>query len=298
MKALSLPLLLVFLVLAGCGGSAPGDGAEETAVPPGSTPVAASTIYSLAVDPGDGTMLLTVGPFTHRLAPGATAFEPIEPTMSADGGRGRSRTSWSASPGPAELLASGHALRPPLPRNLGLVSSADGGMTWASVSGLDEADYHEVEVTKDAVVGLRSDSRGVRVSRDGGRTFETREPPGDSPPIDAAIDPADPEHLAVSSAQGVFISTNGGASWRQRDTTSSARLVWLKPDALYSGGLDGKVRRSADGGRSWEETGTLGAGPKEFVAGPEGDLLAVLAGGDVRRSTDGGATWTAVAKLQ
>ena len=41
------------------------------------------------------------------------------------------------------------------------------------------------------------------------------------------------------------------------------------PDELYSAGLDGKMRLSADDGKSWNEVGgTIGAGPKDFVAGP------------------------------
>jgi hypothetical protein len=42
--------------------------------------------------------------------------------------------------------------------------------------------YSMIEIAKGQLVGLRSDDPGVRVSTDGGRTFETRSPPADSPP--------------------------------------------------------------------------------------------------------------------
>ncbi len=136
-------------------------------------------------------MYLTVGPFAHRLAPGETEFVQLEPEMIAGDKRGPLKDLVMRFTGPGKLIASGHALRPPLPTNVGLATSTDAAATWSPLSGFDEADYHEVEVSKDQIVGLRSDSRGVRISRDGGKTFETREPPGDTPPIDAATSPAD-----------------------------------------------------------------------------------------------------------
>ncbi len=109
--------------------------------------------------------------------------------------------------------------------------------------------------------------------------------------------PADPAHWAVSNDQGVFISKNEGGSWRQRDPIFGARIAWGAPDALYSAGKDGKVKRSTDGGVTWGEVGTIGAGPREFIVTPKGELYASVAGGEIRRSTDGGTTWTKVITL-
>jgi photosystem II stability/assembly factor-like uncharacterized protein len=69
------------------------------------------------------------------------------------------------------------------------------------------------------------------------------------------------------------------------------------PDALYSAGLDGKVRKSTDGGKSFQEVGTIGAGPKDFVATGDGKLYAYVTGGKIRSSQDGGATWTDLVSL-
>jgi hypothetical protein len=282
-------------VLSACGG-----GADEPPVEPAATEESSASnsaaIYSLAIDPGDGTMLLTAGPSLYRLAPGATELEQLGPTMSTPEGQGPVQDLVLRFTEPGKLIASGHA-QSPLPQNLGLIRSDDAAATWDSVSGLNEADYHELEIAKDQIVGLRSDVAGVQVSDDGGKTFETYEPPADTPPIDVAMNPDDVDHMALSSQQGVFISTNGGRSWRQRDTTSATRLAWAAVDALYSAGLDGKIRLSSDGGRSWSETGTIGAGPKEFIAGPKDELFAVIAPGEIQRSSDGGATWDTVAKV-
>jgi photosystem II stability/assembly factor-like uncharacterized protein len=71
----------------------------------------------------------------------------------------------------------------------------------------------------------------------------------------------------------------------------------MAPDALISAGKDGKVKRSSDGGRTFQEVGTIGAGPKELSFSPERALYASVAGGEIRRSTDAGVTWTKVVTL-
>ena len=75
-------------------------------------------------------------------------------------------------------------------------------------------------------------------------------------------------------------------------------MSWA-PDALYSAGLDGKIRLSTDEGKSWNEVGgTIGAGPKDFVSAPDGKLYAYLTGGKVSASADGGKTWSELVALR
>ena len=142
-----------------------------------------------------------------------------------------------------------------------------------------------------------SDKLDVQISHDGGRTFKAQAAPATARALDIAVNPGDPQQWAVGTEQGTFISANAGGSWRQRDTTSGARVAWVRPDALYSAGLDGKIRLSSDGGRSWREVGTVGAGPKDFTAGPDGNLYAYVPGGKIRRSPDGGRTWADLTEL-
>jgi photosystem II stability/assembly factor-like uncharacterized protein len=225
-------------------------------------------------------------------APGAKA-EPVKAAMTAPGkGTGPVIDLVLRAAGPGALLASGHSRGGSLPINIGLVRSADGGKSWRPVSGIGDADYHDFEVAGRLVVALRNDDpNSVQVSTDGGTRFEARAAPSAAAALDITIDPADTEQWAVGTEQGTFLSTNEGRSWRQRDTTSKARVAWAAADKLYSAGLDGKVRLSADGGRSWQEVGSIGAGPMDFVAGPRGDLYAYLSGGKVVHSADGGRTW-------
>ena len=90
--------------------------------------------------------------------------------------------------------------------------------------GTAEADYHELESAGDMILAVSVESPDILVSRDGGQTWEKRTPP--QAPIDVVVDPDDPQQWAVSTEQGTFVSTDGGGSWRPRDTTFGARLTW------------------------------------------------------------------------
>ena len=70
-------------------------------------------------------------------------------------------------------------------------------------------------------------------------------------------------------------------------------LYILKYKGPYAGEVDNKVRQSSDSGKTWNEVGSFGAAPMDFVAGPQGELYAYLHGGKVARSTDGGGRWQA-----
>jgi hypothetical protein len=252
----------------------------------------------VSVDPADGTLLIgsTVG--TFRLPQGSSSAEKVESTMDADGKSGPVNDLITNFSGPGAAYGSGHSRGGTLPQNLGLMRTEDGGKTWQSLSGLGEIDYHDVEVMGDLLVALRVDQADIQVSRDGGRTFKAQAAPAVARALDIAIDPGNTENWAVGTEQGTFISTNAGKTWRQRDTTFGARVTWPAPDKLYSAGLDGKVRLSSDGGRSFEEVGgTIGTGPKDFASGSNGELYAYVAGGKVRTSKDGGKTWTDLVTL-
>jgi photosystem II stability/assembly factor-like uncharacterized protein len=223
--------------------------------------------------------------------------EQVKTEMAAQGKQGPLNDLVLRFTGPAAVIASGHSRGGTLPQNAGLMRSPDAGKTWQSISGLGEIDYHDIEVLSgENIVALRVDQPDVQVSTDGGTTFEGRAAPAVARAVDITINPNDPKQWAVGTEQGTFLSGNEGGSWRQRDTTFGARVSW-GPDALYSAGLDGKVRKSTDGGKSFQEVGTIGAGPKDFVATGDGKLYAYVTGGKIRSSQDGGATWTDLVSL-
>ena len=267
--------------------------ATETA--PSSTPpptTASPAINAVTVDPADGTIMVGTGPALYRLAPGAKEAEPL--TGKLEGGT-VSGNLFVRFAGPGDLLASGHPQDGPLPENLGLIRSKDHGETWERVKG-PEADYHELEIAGKLIIGVNAESPDIQVSSDGGASWETRTPP--AAPIDVVVNPGDAQQWAVSTEQGTFISANAGQSWRPRDTTFGARLIWPSKDALYSVDRNGGVRISTDGGRRWDDRGEVGGLPSEVATGRGGELLAAIVGGKIRRSKDGGRTWSTVATLR
>lgn len=300
--------ILTALVLAGCGGSSNDPAPTQTApptssatpgaqdsAPPPTTSGANAFIGSIAVDPGDGTVMLGTGLGLFRLDKGAKDAERVNGQLASPSGSGQVSSNLVVRyPGAGELLASGHPEGGSLPENLGLISSSDKGGTWKPVAELGKTDYHLLQAVGDHVVGVRADAKEIRVSGDGGSSFADRIPP--DTPLDVVFDPKDPNRMVVATEQGTFTSQDEGRSWRQRDNAATEQLAW--GDRLYRADPGGVIKVSGDGGVSWDDAGTVGATVNELALDATGAVYASIAGGEVKRSTDGGATWTRLVKLK
>ena len=298
--------MLAALAVAGCGGddeptpqaatATPEPAATATAAPPGSA--ANAFIGSMAVDPADGRLYLGTGLGLYRVNAQGRGQRRIRGSMSTPEGEGNVSANLVVRfRGAGEMLGSGHPEgEGSLPEDLGLMRTADGGRTWEPISELGAADYHILQVGRDRVVGVKVEETDIQVSTDGGRTWEARTAP--AMPVDVEFDPADPRRMVVSTAEGTFTSGDGGGSWRKRDPAAGGQLEWAAPDALFTADAGGTIRRSADGGATWEEAGKVDLTVNELVSAPGGALLASIPGGEVHRSTDGGATWEPFVKLE
>jgi hypothetical protein len=302
-------VLLVALTIVGCGGgddpsatpapTAPPTSSAtpgaQTSAPPPTTSGANAFIGSIAVDPGDGTVMLGTGLGLFRLDNGARNAKRVTGELSTPSGSGQVSSNLVVRyPGPGDLLASGHPEGGSLPENLGLISSGDRGKTWKPVVELGKTDYHILQAAGDHVVGVLADAKEVRVSGDGGSSFADRIPP--DTPTDVVFDPRDPNRMVVATRQGVFTSQDEGRTWRQRDNAPTEQLAW--GDKLYRADPGGAVKRSDDGGMTWADAGTVGATVNELAVDSGGALYASVAGGEVKRSGDGGATWSRLVKLK
>jgi photosystem II stability/assembly factor-like uncharacterized protein len=122
--------------------------------------------------------------------------------------------------------------------------------------------------------------------------------------------------LAGSYGQGIFRSTDGGASWMDANqglTATALRTLFAdaaQNDALLCGTEPGRGFRSTDRGQSWQELTGIAALPnsaewylpyspragalRNFYAPPghPDQLFASIEVGGLLRSTDRGATWT------
>jgi len=109
---------------------------------------------------------------------------------------------------------------------------------------------------------------------------------------------------------GVYLSTDGGASWAQtlvEDNITSVEFSESNPQIAYAGSL-GHVYRSADGGLTWQNMGGaegfwgppgVAAGfPIDFQVDPNNPnrIFANNYGGGNFLSVDGGRTWTTASK--
>ena len=184
-----------------------------------------------------------------------------------------------ASPAPATCSPPATRRRATLPENLGADPlerpRRDVARSW---QGTAEADYHELEVA-----GEQHHRRQRRVaghpgvSRDGGTTW--RDAHAARAPIDVVVDPADPQQWAVSTEQGTFVSTNGGQSWRPRDTTFGARLAWPRRTRSTASTATARSASARTAASSWEDRGDVGGLPSEVASGRKDELLV----GDRRR---------------
>ena len=127
-------------------------------------------------------------------------------------------------------------------------------------------------------------------------TFQAREAPSASPPLDIAVNPTDPAHSVVSNQSGTFTSTNEGRS------LASARHHLEPAPGLDQHGQavrhrprrhrppQHRRRPHVDG------EGHARRRSEEVAAAPDGTLYAITAGGKVHRSPDG-VRWQPVTQV-
>jgi hypothetical protein len=249
-------------------------------------------VGSLAVNPADDALWMATNTGLFRVPGEAkTPLKVTGRLTTPDGGGEISEQLVVRFTGPDELLGSGHpATGSSLPPALGLIRSNDAGKTWTSVSELGTADFHAIERAGDRLVGGLFGQAQVLVSGDGGRSWETRAAP--RPLVDLEVDPGDPARWIASTADGVYFSRDEGGTWRAIDPTPNSYFAWAATDALYRLDPGGPLMLSGDGGGSWKQVGSTGGEPQALVAADRTTLYAVLLDGTVKRSTDGGRTWT------
>ncbi len=282
-KVVGLPALLA-LAVAGCGGdtetSSAGDGSSGEARPAGGGPGPVH-VHGLGVDPKDRALFIATHTGLFRVGPDERRADRV--------GESDQDTMGFTVVGPGRFLGSGHpgALQSG-PALLGLIRSDSGGDDWQPVSLAGKADFHILRSAHGRVYGFDSANSRLMISRDGGESWDERQPP--APLIDLAVDPEDPQRLLASGEDGLFESRDEGRRWRPIGDELGL-LAWPTRDRLYLVDGDGAVQVSGDGGRRWRQRGGIGGQPAALLAEGREGLYVALPDGTIKRSRDGGRSW-------
>jgi hypothetical protein len=159
----------------------------------------------------------------------------------------------------------------------------------------------------DLTVLAGTETDGILVSRDGGRTWAGANAGLlDLEILAMAASPTFGEDgLAyAATATAVYRTRNGAESWRELDLSSmledvGAQCLALSADfaqdgVVLMGGLDRCLRRSEDRGRSWEEVPDLADCDVFGIASQEDGRFVAATDQGVALSEDGGVTWRLV----
>lgn len=272
-------VLAAIALATACGG--PAEPTAETSSA-GGKPVFAH-VHGLGVDPADGRTYVA----THHGLFRAGADGRLEPVAAV----GRDLMGFTVA-GPRMFLSSGH----PGPGEdvadpLGLVRSTDGGRTWSAVSLAGEVDFHALEVSAGTVFGLDAVRQVLRVSADGGATWQDR---AALPALDVAVDPRNPASVLATVRGGVSASHNGGTTFSPPSGPQLAFVSWAPDGTAYGLGLDGGLHTSDDRGGTWRRVGDVPGGRPQAITGLDKVHVLAATTGGIHESRDGGRTFTRI----
>ena len=206
-----------------------------------------------------------------------------------------------------------------------LFRSRDGGKNWDKLEAniAQECAIGDPRVTallvdpidtNTVVAGVEID--GVYISRDGGDTWSHVEQGITNPDIHGmAFSLGEEKTLLVSTPRDIFSSSDDGATFQSLMSSGSLQYPYCRwvavkaddPQTMFVANGDaaigntGTIRRSTDGGKSWEER-PLPVEPNSpvwnFATNPaDPDLiLANSVYGELYRSEDGGENWGKIKK--
>ncbi|MGB3543323.1 T9SS type A sorting domain-containing protein [Rubrivirga sp.] len=227
--------------------------------------------------------------------------------LSDDGG-----TTWRASDGPnmsgVYTLAEagpGQVIAPTF--DGGVWRSNDGGTTWASAND----GFLNTRVTSLALDGEGRLLAGTQQARPANasrwdptsRRWESLTARGLTGFRVYAMTRTNAGTLLAGTDSGLYLSTDGGASWtRSQDVTRTVYSVAeTTAGTLLAGTFDQGVARSRDGGASWTFVDTPEGRVRVVASAPDGTVYAGLDNasnravpGGVLRSDDDGVTWSFV----
>jgi photosystem II stability/assembly factor-like uncharacterized protein len=186
-----------------------------------------------------------------------------------------------------------------------IAHTTDGGRTWEKQES--PIDYFHMDVAfLNAREGfITSERTHILATTDGGKTWEVRFEDEDY--ILKSISFCDDQHgWAVGEFGHTYHTRDGGKTWEKQaglyemdwDTgfiTGEDFLfdvVAMSPQEAWSVGILGTVKRTTDGGATWEKVDTGAPKVQLYTIASNGQGVVVIGGkGVFRSSKDGGMTW-------
>lgn len=143
-----------------------------------------------------------------------------------------------------------------------LERSTDGGATWSEVMGGSDAERDRLHVDQHAMV----------------------------------FDPGNPQRIYAGNDGGVFLSTDGGDSWKKVSDgliVTQFYDVGISPavPTLLGGGTQDQGTNVTDGGLTWHKVFGADGGFVVFHPTDRYTVYGEMQHNNIRKSTDGGASW-------
>lgn len=242
------------------------------------------SISQFAFNPQNKNLLFVSGKSVYRTTTGGTKWERM--TVEDFGSIVRIHPA-----DPATTIAAGSFV----------FASTNQGVTWKEISvspfqgsRLNDLEFHP---SNPQILAGVSDTKGVFISVDGGRTWSSKNS-GMAPigGVQIEFDPVNGDILYVLQRKGRFWkSVDRGNSWKSFNTGLSAgngRGLAADPKrsgTLYMSSVD-QVFKTGNGGGQWTLTG-CDCHVEALVVDPNDSRNVYGAGEDAVRSNDGGATW-------
>lgn len=243
-------------------------------------------VHALGINPADNTLYVASHDGLFRV----TGSNPPEQVA----GRTQDFMGFAIA-GPDRFLGSGHPgpNDTDQPAHLGLIESTDAGQSWRPLSLSGEVDFHALNTAHGRVYGYDSISGTLLVSQDG-ITWDRRARVAIA---DLAVSPDDPDHLVVTTEDGLAHSTDGGHGFEPRRGGPVLVFVdWRSAERFVGIATDGTIHHSADGGSTWRPRGRVPGSPQAITSHGDSEVYVATEEG-IYRSTDGGWTFSLFQRL-
>ncbi len=169
--------------------------------------------------------------------------------------------------------------------------SKDGGVTWLQ-SETGKGIVNDMAVHQGIVYAATQ--RGIWISNNHGESWASASTGLSDTTVGAILSVG--ERLYAGTASGVFVSSDGAATWSAAENTGLSETNILSittcDNRLFAGTNKG-VFRSSDGGNTWTSANNGIANSETIALAKSGDALLAGTFEGVHRSLDNGLTWQA-----